>query len=122
MAYYMTGNPKNAARFDVEGTCKYENEWPVNLNPHFASLMKSPGGPLTAEQLAKITVPVLTIHGTKDRQAAYEGGVAWVKSLPNARLVTIEGAAHAMWLDDPAKVGASIRQFLRGEWPLHSGQ
>jgi pimeloyl-ACP methyl ester carboxylesterase/ketosteroid isomerase-like protein len=117
MAYYMTGNPKNAARFDVAGSCVHENEWPVNLNPHFASLMQSPGAPLTPEELAKVTVPVLTIHGTKDRQAAYEGGVNWVKSLPNARLVTIEGAAHALWLDDPARVGASIRQFLRGEWP-----
>jgi pimeloyl-ACP methyl ester carboxylesterase len=44
--------------------------------------------------------------------------VAWVKSLPNARLVTLEGVAHAMWLDDPATLGASIRQFLRGQWPL----
>lgn len=118
LAYLMTGNPKNASRFDVAGSCVHENEWPVNVNPHFASLMKSPGAPLTDDQLKKVAVPVLTIHGAKDRQAAYEGGVAWVKSLPNARLVTIEGGAHAMWLDDPATVGASIRQFLRGEWPL----
>jgi len=114
MAYYMTGDPKNAARFDVAGSCIHENEWPVNVNPHFASLMKSPPAVLTPEQLQTVTVPVLTIHGRKDRQAAYEGGVEWVKSLPNARLVTIEGAAHAMWLDDPATFGASIRQFLRG--------
>ncbi len=118
LAYYMAGNPKNASRFDVAGGCVHENEWPVNVNPHFASLMKSPNAELSAEQLKKVTVPVLTIHGTKDRQAAYEGGVAWAKSLPDARLVTIEGAAHAMWLDDPATLGASIRQFLRGQWPL----
>lgn len=120
MAYYMAGNPKNASRFDVDGGCVHENEWPVHVNPHFASLMKSPSAELTAEQLKKVSVPVLTIHGTKDRQAAYEGGVAWVKSLPDARLVTIEDAAHAMWLDDPALLGASIRQFLRGDWPLVS--
>ena len=29
-----------------------------------------------------------------------------------------EGAAHVSWADDPATVFASIRQFLRGEWPL----
>lgn len=117
MAYMMAGNPKNAARFDVAGSCAQENEWPVNLMPHFRSLLASPGGPLTAEELARINVPVLTIHGTKDRQAAYEGGVAWVKSLPDARLITIEGAAHGLWLDDPATMGAAIRAFLRGEWP-----
>lgn len=120
MAYYMTGNPKNAAKFDVAGSCAHENEYPANVNEHFASLMKSPPPPLTPEQLAKITVPVLTIHGTKDRQAAYEGGVAWVKALPNARLVTVEGAAHAVWLDDPAAVGAAVRAFLRGEWAVSS--
>ena len=117
MAYYMAGNPKNAARFDVAGACAHENEWPVNLHPHFASLLASPNAELDTERLAKITVPVLTIHGPKDRQAAYEGGVTWAKSVPDGRLVTIEGAAHALWLDDPATLGASIRQFLRGEWP-----
>ena len=34
------------------------------------------------------------------------------------RLVTIEAAAHVSWADDPATVFASIRQFLREEWPL----
>ena len=114
MGYYMTGNPKNAKKFDVAGACAYENEYPKNVGPHFASLMKTPAS-LTPEQLAKVTMPVLTIHGTKDRQASYEDGVAWVKSLPNARLVTVEGAAHAMWLDEPAIVFAAMRQFLRGE-------
>jgi len=118
MTYFMAGDPRNAARFDAAGSCAYENEYPVNVNAHFASLMKTPPPPLTAEQLAKITVPVLTIHGKKDRQAAYQGGVAWVQALPNARLVTLENSAHAPWLDEPEKLGASIRQFLRGEWPL----
>lgn len=117
MAYMMAGNPKHAARFDVAGSCAYENEWPVNLMPHFRSLLASPGEPLTAEQLKTISMPVLTIHGRKDRQAAYEGGVAWVNSLPDARLVTIDEAAHGIWLDDPATMGAAIRPFLRGEWP-----
>lgn len=122
LAYYMAGDPKNASRFDVAGSCVHENEWPVNVNPHFASLLKSPNAELTAEQLQKVTVPVLTIHGAKDRQAAYEGGVAWVKSLPNARLATIGGAAHAMWLDDPATLGTSIRQFLRDGTALHASR
>ena len=116
--HYMTGSAKGAARFDLAGACAHENEYPVNANPHFASLLSKPPAVLTAGQLAKVTAPVLTIHGTRDRQAAYEGGVAWVKSLPNARLVTVENAAHAMWLDEPAITFAAIRQFLRGEWPI----
>ena len=40
------------------------------------------------------------------------------RALPDARLVTVKGAAHASWLDDPVTVFSAIRQFLRGEWPL----
>ena len=73
---------------------------------------------MTQDQMKKISIPVLIIHGTKDRNAPYGSGREWAASLPNARLVTIEGAAHESWADDPATVFASIRQFLRGEWPL----
>jgi len=114
--YYLTGTPKGAARFDVKTNCDLELEWPV----HFARHMEVHGptidkSSLSAEDLKKLTMPVLIVHGTKDRNAPYAGGEAWAGSLPNARLVAVEGAAHVMWLDDPAVVFAAIRQFLRGE-------
>jgi ketosteroid isomerase-like protein len=71
-----------------------------------------------ALDLAKVSMPVLTIHGTKDGGAPYRGGREWALSLPNARLVTLEGAAHTAWADDPVGVFGSIREFLRGGWPL----
>jgi|SRR5688572_5978235 len=89
-----------------------ENEWPVNLI--FPNFTKA----LTDEELKKVTMPSLIIHGTKDRNASYEGGRSWVTALPDARIVTIPGAAHAMWVDDPVTTFAAIRHFLRGEWPL----
>jgi ketosteroid isomerase-like protein len=61
---------------------------------------------LTPEKLQAIKVPVLTI-----------GGAEWAKTLPDARLITVKSAA---WLDDPVTVFASIRHFLRGEWPIGS--
>ena len=118
MSYYMVGNPKNAVKLDSNAICAHENEWPVHVNKHFQSLMASTPGVMTDEEIKKVSMPVLTIHGTKDRQAAYEGGVKWVKELPDARLVTVEGAAHASWLDNPALVFGSIRAFLRNQWPL----
>jgi pimeloyl-ACP methyl ester carboxylesterase len=39
-------------------------------------------------------MPVLTIHGTKDRNAPYGSGREWAFNLPNARLLTIKGGAH----------------------------
>jgi pimeloyl-ACP methyl ester carboxylesterase len=75
---------------------------------------------LSDEDVKKVTAPVLIIHGTKDRNASFEGGQAWRNVLPNARLVRVEGAAHLVWADDPVTVFGSIRQFLRGEVPLGS--
>jgi pimeloyl-ACP methyl ester carboxylesterase len=40
--------------------------------------------------------------------------------LPNARLVTIEGAAHLPWIESHKNVFESIHTFLDGEWPEHA--
>ena len=117
--YAFVGDPAHASRFDVAGTCALENEWPANFFKTMAQMMKGPKSVLSADELKKISMPVLTIHGTKDRTAAFAGGRAWAASLPNARLVAVEGAAHNTWLDDPIAVFGAIRHFIRsGEWPL----
>ena len=120
LSYYMVGDPKNAANFQYEDMCSLENEWPVNVNKVFAKLLSGPPASLSDEELRKLTMPVLTIHGTKDRNAPYAGGRAWAAALPDARLVTIDGGAHAMWVDDPVTTWGAIRHFIRGEWPLGS--
>jgi pimeloyl-ACP methyl ester carboxylesterase/ketosteroid isomerase-like protein len=114
--YYLTGTPKGAARFDVKTNCDLELEWPVNFTRHMASHGPTIGKSAVSDpDLKKLTMPVLIVHGTKDRNAPFAGGEAWAASLSNARVVAVEGTAHAMWLDDPAVVFAAIRQFLRGE-------
>jgi len=37
--------------------------------------------------------------------------------LPNARLVTVENAAHVPWIEAPERVFGSIERFLDGAWP-----
>ncbi|HEY0159985.1 MAG TPA: alpha/beta fold hydrolase [Thermoanaerobaculia bacterium] len=121
LRYVLVGNPKNAARVQIEPMCALETEWPANVDAHFGRLLPTlDARVLTPEELQKIAVPVLTIHGTKDRNAAYAGGRAWAAQLPDGRLVMLEGAAHAMWLDDPVATFSAMRAFLRGEWPLGS--
>jgi len=115
--YFLVGNPAHAVRYN-SGACALENEWPVNFNRWMGVLWPTAMTPLPVEELKKISMPVLVIHGTKDRNAPYEGGRAWAAALPDARLVTLEGAAHAMWADEPVAVLSAIRHFLRGEWPL----
>ena len=40
--------------------------------------------------MARVRAPVLTIHGTWDRNAPYAGGREWALTLPDARLITVE--------------------------------
>ncbi len=100
------------------GYCDHPNEWPVNLDRHFQHHFVSVQRlNLSKEQVAKVSNPVLTIHGTRDRNAPYGGGREWALTLPNARLVTIEGAAHFPWIEAPDLVFSSIDTFLKGRWP-----
>jgi pimeloyl-ACP methyl ester carboxylesterase/ketosteroid isomerase-like protein len=119
LRYMFVGDPAHAAKFPIEATCALENEWPLNSTPVFEKLLASPHN-LTAAELKTIAVPVLTLHGTSDRTSVYENGRNWAAQLPDARLITIPGAAHMLWLDDPVTLYAAMRSFLRGEWPLGS--
>lgn len=109
-------NPADAAKVHWS-PCDYPNEWSFmkhwteNILPSIQSL------DLRAEEVSKMKTPVLVIHGTKDRQAPYGGGREWALMLPNARLVTVESAAHAPWIEAPEKVFGSIDTFLDGAWP-----
>lgn len=72
---------------------------------------------LTPEDFARAKMPVLVIHGRKDRHAPYGGGKDWATLLPNARLMTIENAAHLPWIESPESVFGAIQIFLDGAWP-----
>ena len=66
---------------------------------------------------------VLTIHGTRDRNAPYGSGREWAGSLlSNARLVKIEGGAHQCFAEYPDRVFPAIETFLAGGWPKNAEQ
>jgi len=67
--------------------------------------------------LSKLAAPVLVIHGRKDRQAPYGGARDWAARLPNARLLTVEEAAHVPWIEAPEQVFGAMETFLQGTWP-----
>lgn len=73
--------------------------------------------PVADAALRGITCPVLVVHGDRDRSAPYAAGRAWAERLPNARLLTVAGAAHAPWIEAPDKVVSAIDEFLDGGWP-----
>ncbi|MCO6510113.1 MAG: alpha/beta hydrolase [Aridibacter famidurans] len=108
---YMAGDPSNG--YKIKSPCEMENEWPVNLarhfDAHFTSVQRLD---ITPEMVKKIKVPVLTIHGTKDRNVPYGAGKEWSETLPNSTFVTVKGAAHFPWVDDEEAVLGAIERFL----------
>jgi proline iminopeptidase len=108
-------NPADGGRINW-GRCELANErnfmklWMEKILP---SIQKAE----IAESVSKVKTPVLTIHGTKDRNAPYGGGREWALMLPDARLLTVEDAAHAPWIEAPEKVLGAVRAFLSGRWP-----
>ena len=107
---------------DADKIIKWERcDLPTELNlmkywlEHLAPSIQ--GVKLTASDLTVINSPVLTVHGTKDRSAPYGGARDWATMLPNARLLTIQGVAHAPWIEAPEQVLGPIQTFLGGSWP-----
>jgi pimeloyl-ACP methyl ester carboxylesterase len=112
----LVGDPANVDKLGKD-PCSMPNEWPTNLVRHFfhhfGTMSKFD---LTSSDVAALPHPVLTVHGTKDRNAPYGAGREWAEKLPNARLLTLEGAAHQFWADRP-EVLTAIREFFQGRWP-----
>lgn len=109
-------DPADAGRIDW-GRCELPTErgfmkyWNQHIYPSIKNL------DLAAQGFAKMQRPVLTIHGVKDRSAAYGGGRDWAAMLPAGRLFTVENAGHAPWIEAPETVFGAIETFLGGSWP-----
>jgi pimeloyl-ACP methyl ester carboxylesterase len=113
----LVGNPANADKVSAK-PCEMPNEWPANLVKHFESSFTSVQKlDISKQDIASVKVPMLTIHGTKDRNAPYGGGREWALTLPNARLLTIKGGAHQSFDEFREIVVPAVRGFLAGNWP-----
>ena len=96
--------------------CRYENEQPEQREASMARLFDAFGDWDWTGDVADFAGPVLIIHGTAD-PVTIEGSEEWIQSFPNARLLSIEGAGHMPWLEQPDVVLGAIETFLRGSWP-----
>jgi pimeloyl-ACP methyl ester carboxylesterase len=113
----LVGSAGDTAKIKLQ-PCAMPNEWPANVDRHIdlsvASIAKVR---FDRESVRRLTFRVLTVHGTKDRNAPYGGGREWASILPDARLFTVSGAAHAVLLERPDVVLPALRTFLGGLWP-----
>jgi len=114
-------DPRDADRITWE-RCSLPNElnfmryWMQYVHPSMRSVK------LTEEDYAHAKAPVLIVHGRRDRSSPYGGAREWAMMLPNARLVTIDNAAHAPWIEAEKEVFGAIDTFLDGEWPAGAEQ
>jgi pimeloyl-ACP methyl ester carboxylesterase len=98
-------------RCDLPNERNFMKYWTEHIFPSIQNLN------LAADEFAKVKTPVLVVHGTKDRSSPYGGGRDWAMVFANARLVTVENAAHAPWIEAPDLVFGAIETFLDGQWP-----
>jgi len=107
-------DPSLAGR--VPDPCRYENEWPVHLWPYFDALLGSFGEYDWREEIGKLSIPRLVIHGREDG-IPVEGGRAWAAGFPAARFLELSPAGHFPFLEQPAVFFPAVDRFLDGEWP-----
>jgi pimeloyl-ACP methyl ester carboxylesterase len=115
----LVGNPANAPKLGAS-KCDLENERAPRLDRHMqhAFVGSAMNHTVPWEQVtAAVTHPVLTVHGTLDRNAPYGAGREWAERLPNARLLTVKNAAHQVFAEYPEIFLPAVRTFLKGGWP-----
>lgn len=66
--------------------------------------------------LRGIRAPALVIEGAQT-VTTLASPREWAAALPNARLLLIESAGHANWLDQPDQFRRAVHQFLGGTFP-----
>ena len=96
--------------------CQYENEHPENLWPYFGALLPSLGNFDWRDDLDKLTMRRLVIHGKEDG-VPVSGGEAWVADQPNARILVMSPAGHFPFIEQRAETIDAIKTFLDGQWP-----
>lgn len=96
--------------------CRFENEHPARREASLSNLLDAFGDWDWTGDVGNFTGPVLVIHGTAD-PIPLEGAEEWVLAFPNARLLSIDGAGHLPWLEQPNLVYEAINTFLAGTWP-----
>ena len=115
--FALVGDPGKVDQLGP-GWCDMANEYPTNLRRHFEHHWRSVQQVDLAEQTVRaLRQPVLTIHGTWDRNAPYGAGREWAATVADGRLLTVSGAAHHPWVEAPELVFPAIDEFLRGRWP-----
>lgn len=90
---------------------KIEERWPQNDKRAYLASLDAIIGWGVRERLARISCPTLVISADRDYTPVAQKE-AYVKEMPNARLLVIEDSRHATPLDQPQRFNSSLLAFL----------
>jgi pimeloyl-ACP methyl ester carboxylesterase len=79
-----------------------------------SAVPNEPLNPPAAQRLGSITAPALIITGALDNPEIRRIGGVMAAEIPNARQVTIEGAAHVPNMEKAAEFNRAVLAFLEG--------
>src|SRR5690606_14608439 len=96
--------------------CRHPNEYPDSLNLVFAPLLASFEGYDWRDELPRLTMPRLVIHGRED-VFPLEGSREWIPAGANAGVIVIDGAGHFPFVERADAYREAVDEFLRGGWP-----
>ena len=96
-----------------------------NPNPALAGLFRPSVQPYLiseyrydpAKEIAKLTIPVLIVHGTTDVQVSAADAKLLAEADPKAHMLTVEGMNHVL-VDAPADRGGNIATYAQPALPL----
>lgn len=96
--------------------CAFPNEWPDRQEASTQLLTPSFMTWDERDRLSSLDVAMLVVHGTEDLipEACARDMAATV---PDARLMTVDGSGHFPWLERPDVFFPAMERFLSGEWP-----
>lgn len=113
----FVGDTSHARRVRAD-FCQMPNEGVRAFAAHIARVMASLA---TTRDLrptaARVPRPVLVIHGDRDLVANPQGARAWAGAFPEARVLTIRGGGHFVFVDDPDGVQRALAEFFDQGWP-----
>jgi pimeloyl-ACP methyl ester carboxylesterase len=90
-------------------------DWASGLKA--AELVRLACAMTAVDALARVRAEVLIVHRRDDRLIPIEAGRRLAAGLPQARFMTVEGAAHPPWANGKA-IADIVHSFLAGEEPL----
>ncbi|MGD8968887.1 MAG: alpha/beta hydrolase [Anaerolineae bacterium] len=68
------------------------------------------------DRLAEISVPTLVIGGSADKLTPLKYAHYLAENIPDARLVTVEGAGHMVMLEQPEQVTDAVKGFVMASY------